>query len=410
MHGEQMKEWCPRYRMPVLKTSEKGWRVEFYYNKNGCFTRKQIRVEKYRKQFPNNDNARMWIQENIMYPLSEELRKGWTPEQGLPRLVAGTITLKKLLDEFGDDKRQKFGADILRTKSIGTYKTHISVAEQSMLAECGSLIADCDISEITVQQAERYIIGVKCLRDWSVTTANNYLKFMRMVFKFASDNGYISSNPFEKVKLLRGETEGKRPLTKEEMTTVYNHLKEKEDDLPFLIFTQLVYTDLLRPIEIFRLQKKDFDRSTMKFTVSGEKSKNKKTRIAYIPQALQDLFTKYLEKVGFDNLDRNMYLFHENFLPSKPSKWKKVIPIGSDYSSRRWAELRKELNLPDDCKLYGLRHTGISDLLDILPANTVRMHADHSDLRQTIHYADHENEQIRKEVAAKAPIYGKYNE
>lgn len=70
MHGEQIKEWCPRYRMPVLKTSEKGWRVEFYYNKNGCFTRKQIRVEKYRKQFPNNDNARMWIQENIMYPLS----------------------------------------------------------------------------------------------------------------------------------------------------------------------------------------------------------------------------------------------------------------------------------------------------------------------------------------------------
>ena len=62
MHGEQMKEWCPRYRMPVLKTSEKGWRVEFYYNKNGCFTRKQIRVEKYRKQFPDNNNARMWIQ------------------------------------------------------------------------------------------------------------------------------------------------------------------------------------------------------------------------------------------------------------------------------------------------------------------------------------------------------------
>ena len=123
MHSEQIKEWCPRYRMPVLKTSEKGWRVEFYYNKNGCFTRKQIRVEKYRKQFPNNDNARMWIQENIMYPLSEELRKGWTPEQGLPRLAAGTITLKKLLDEFGNDKRQKFGADILRSKSIGTYKT-----------------------------------------------------------------------------------------------------------------------------------------------------------------------------------------------------------------------------------------------------------------------------------------------
>lgn len=406
MHNKQMKELCPRYRMPVLKTSEKGWRVEFYYNKNGRFTRKQIRVEKYRKQFPTNDNARLWIQENIMYPLAEELRNGWTPEQGLPRLMSEAITLKKLLDEFGDDKRQKFGADVLRAKSICTYKAYISVAEQSMLAECGSLIADCDISEITAQQAERYIIGVKSLRDWSVTTTNNYLRFMRMLFKFGIDNGYITSNPFDKVQLLRGETAGKRLLTKEEMTSVYNYLKAKEDGLPFLVFTQLVYAELLRPIEIFRLQKKDFDRAAMKFTVSGEKSKNKKTRIVYIPQSFQSLFTQYLERIGFDSLDKDTYLFHDKFLPSKPSKWKKVIPMGSDYSSRRWAELRKELNLPKDCKLYGLRHTGISDLLDILPANIVRMHADHADLRQTIHYANHENEQVRKEVAAKAPIYG----
>ena len=62
--------------------------------------------------------------------------------------------------------------------------------------------------------------------------------------------------------------------------------------------------------------------------------------------------------------------------------------------------------LPDDCKLYGLRHTGICDLLAVLPMNTVRMLADHSDTKQSIHYANHENEQIRKEVAAKAAIYG----
>ena len=64
------------------------------------------------------------------------------------------------------------------------------------------------------------------------------------------------------------------------------------------------------------------------------------------------------------------------------------------------------LNINSDCKLYGLKHTGISDMLDVLPVNTVRLLAGHSDTKQTMQYANHEDAIKREAIINKAPIYG----
>lgn len=227
-------------------------------------------------------------------------------------------------------------------------------------------------------------------------------KILRL-FKFAVDNSLASVNPFEKVALIKGEQKSKRTLSKEEQTKIYDYLHAT--NVPFLVYTQLVYTDLIRPVEIFRIQCKDLDPVNRKITLHAGKTKNKKERVLLIPQSLETLFDRYLQEIDYANTNKEAYLFSEDFRP-KVSK----EPLPSAYASFRWRKMCRELNLPDDCKLYGLRHTGICDLLAVLPMNTVRMLADHSDTKQTIHYANHENEQIRKEVAAKAPIYGKYSE
>ena len=173
----------------------------------------------------------------------------------------------------------------------------------------------------------------------------------------------------------------------------------------FFIFTQLVYIEGIRPGEILRLQAKDLDAAELRINVPASKTKNHKARTVLIPNSLKPAFLEYLQKIDFEKVEPSAYLFHADFLPAKAPK-----PLTSDYSSTRWKQMRGKLGISDECKLYGLRHTGITDLLNIFSVNTVRMHIGHSTTTQTLHYANHENENLQREVAAKAPIYGKYNE
>lgn len=389
----------PKYRIPVVKKYKNGWRIVFYYSKNGVLTRHIFRCEKYKKSFERAKDAEAWINENLCVPLMEELQNGWTPEQGLPKFCKKeTVTLSELTDLFLADAAERYAAKYINFTSYKSYESFARIIKSCLNPESGGL-QDYNLRDVTRATAEKIVVRVKTQREWSTKTANNFIKLCRMLFKFGIDNSYLSVNPFEGVALLKGEEKGKRTVTAEEQRKIFSHLKET--DLPFLIFTQLVYSDLIRPVEIFRLQCKDLSVEDFKITIPASKTKNKKSRVVYIPDSLHGLFSEYLNRIDFKKTDKEAYLFSYDFLPAKTAS-----PLPSIYASQRWRKMCKDLELPEDCKLYGLRHTGITDLLEILPANTVRMHAGHSDTRQTFHYANHEDEKRQIEVASKAPIYG----
>lgn len=395
---------APKYRIPSLKKYKNGWKVEFYYTKNDNLQRQTIRVEKVRKRFASCKEAENWIYENIINPLCVQLQNGWRPEEGELRLGEKPTTLSDLIQLYIDDAAEKHQAKRIGTTTLNCYINNCETMRKTMLAECGKLIDDIAIADLTPSQAEKYIMRVQLSREWSATSTNNYIRFCRMLFEFAVEANLIKTNPFKRVKLLRNEPKGKRLLTEQEKTTIYTHLLSSENNLPFLIFTQLVYADLIRPVEILRLQVKDIVCEDNHITVilPAEKTKNKKSRICEIPQSLQSLFKRYMQHINFSERKPSDYLFHKDFLPAEANE-----PLPSTYSSMYWRKMCKSLNLSDDCKLYGLRHSGIFDLLSVLPANSVRLHANHATLQQTLHYADHENEQTRHEIASKAPIYGK---
>lgn len=388
-----------KYRIPALKKYKNGWRIVFWYLNDGVLERGFLRVDKYRKNFERAKDAEVWINENLCIPLLGELQKGWTPLQGKPTFCKSQkVKLTELADMYLDDAADKYAAKMIGATTYAAYKSFCGIIKGCVNAESGG-VEDVDIQSISKAKAERFIVQIKAQREWSTRSANNFLRKNRMLFKFAVDNGLLAANPFEKVPLLKGEQKGKRPLTKEEQTKIYTHLAAH--DLPFLVFTQLVYCDLIRPVEALRIQARDIRLESLSIILPASKTKNKKERIVRIPRSLEPIFAAYLQRVDFASLRPTDYLFYKDFLPGSGRE-----PLPSTYSSTKWREVCQLLNLPNDCKLYGLRHTGITDLLDVLPANTVRLHADHADLRQTTHYANHESEQYRKDIADKAPIYG----
>lgn len=396
----ETKQLCVEYRMPVLKKSKNDWRIEFYCLKKGVLKRHQIRVNRYRKRFPNVKQAELYIQTNICEPLQDMLKTGWTPDCGKLKIIKEQLTLNELLEDFYEAKLEKYAAKTIGYQTVKQYSIHIETIRHSMTEAQGKLIdGNRKISDITPQEAEMYILKLKSLRDLSITSANNMIKFLRMLYKHAQDSNFTTVNPFASVPLLKGEVKGKRTLSQQEQRKIANYLYD--NNLPFYIFTQLVYADLIRPVEIFRLQKRDIDICNFVIKLPASKTKNKKPRKLLIPKTMQAVFAEYIKYIDFINLPANAYVFHRDFRPAVAEE-----PLSSAYSSMQWRQMRNSLGLPDDCMLYGLRHTGICDMLNVLPANTVRLHADHSDLKQTMHYADHETDELRQEVANKAPIYG----
>lgn len=401
MPQEKTKLFCPMYRTPAIKMRKKGWRIEFYYAENGKLRRHDIRVERYRRKFVSDKEAYYWLQENICIPLIKKLRNGWTPRDSvtIEEVNSPQKTIQNILDEFEQYNGDKLDAKQITGASYYNYIHRLETIRQTMRPEYSDILPTSLIEEVTTMQAEKYILRIKALREWEAKTANNFIKFWRMIYKYAIDCGYIDRNPFEKVSLFVGEEKSKRILTQDEQTKICNYLLE--DNLPFFIFTQLVYIEGIRPCEILRLQVQDLDAESLTINIPATKTKNHKARSILIAESLKPIFMDWLNTIDFATLSPITYLFHTDFLPAQASQ-----PLKSNYASKQWKIMRNELNISEEAKLYGLRHTGITDLLNIFSVNAVRMHIGHATAAQTLHYAKHENELLQKEIAAKAPMYG----
>ena len=270
-----------KYRIPEVKKYKNGWRIVFWYQKNGELKRHILRCEKYKKSFERAKDAEVWINENLCVPLTQELQNGWTPEQGMPNFCDKSnndIHLSELADLFLEDAYERYKAKLINYTSYSGYKSFCKVISSS--TSFG--IEDCNIQEITRVKAEKFIVQIKALREWQAKTTNNFIKLCRMLFKFAVDNSLASVNPFEKVALIKGEQKSKRTLSKEEQTKIYDYLHAT--NVPFLVYTQLVYTDLIRPVEIFRIQCKDLDPNHTS-SWQNEEQKGKSSSYSSIPRS-----------------------------------------------------------------------------------------------------------------------------
>lgn len=381
--------------LPELKKSKKsGWRVEYYE----CGKRKIIRVEKIRKWHKNATDAEKMIKETIIKPLTIKLLS--------LNVVSETLSENTGLD-FGDI----LGVELEKNKKEGLYLKEISIkfkdsnsnTYQQYLSYTNTLITyirateqmNVKIKKWKIKDVQNYI---KYLQDKKLSnpSINQHISFIKRLFSWCCENEYLEKNPAENVKKMKIiETRERKILSIEEMRKISNYLQK--NDYNFYVFTQIVYACLIRPIEIYRLQIKDIDFENRSIIISGTKSKNHKYRSIVIPD---DLWNNTLD--FWNNLkkyDKECYIFTENNVPGK----EKVNY--SNLASLKWSKMRKELNLSEDCQLYCLKHTSITNLLTILPENTIRMHARHSNIQMTAHYGKHVTEDMQEAMRTKISTY-----
>lgn len=210
---------------------------------------------------------------------------------------------------------------------------------------------------------------------------------------WAIKKGYTVTNPFENQDRKR-ETTKKRTIIKQEDQILID--KWFAENRPVMrIVCRMVYTSLLRPVEITRVQVNQLDFVNHCIYMPGEKTKNWETREGRMDEELEEMLREHTRYAKPDD-----YVFSSDKTDCGPSQL-------SDKSFRKcWDKMRRALRLPDEYQLYSLKDTAINSMLKAgVDDLSVMQAAGHKDLKMTVIYANHHDAALIDNLNKKAPKF-----
>lgn len=357
------------FKPPKLHQTGPEWYV-YYSVKDPCthkFRRYRIKVNRGGKV------ERRAAARQIMASLAERLSLGWTPYAETTSRLS-IVPLFDILDAF-----EKIRAKEMRQQSVDTYRSFLRVFRKWLKdnrADETTLVSVFDW-----KAAISYMDYIENKPHVSPRTYNNYLSFQVTLFDWMKDKGYVSENPFLKIrrkpKFLMKKT--RRTLTEDELSTLFDYLED--NNTQFLAICLLCLCCLLRPKEIALLRCSDIDLSRQVVHVASEVAKNRKESFRTIPSAV----VEKLRRLNLQNPQWYIFGRHlgdaSDFSPGRePVSKKKFSDFWDNY-------VRPACGFGNDLQFYSLKDTGITRMLgEKVPISFVQQQADHSSVAMTAVY------------------------
>ena len=194
--------------------------------------------------------------------------------------------LYQLFDDFTDIINKRKGAEI----GNSTYSKYLLAIEQFKM-----VVPNKPLKAVNNTDILNYKYHLKNQAKLKDSTLASYLTKTKSIFVYAIRNDKIASNPFDTIKIKKGET-NITPLTKEELMTIANkdfgvsRLNQVRDLFVFAANTALSYCDLAA------VRKEDIQTDG---DVMYLKKKRGKTGVTYI-LPLNDTAVGLLKKYDFE--------------------------------------------------------------------------------------------------------------
>lgn len=253
----------------------------------------------------------------------------------------------------------------------------------------------CDLSHKIAVQYMDYVFqgGNNGGKVISPRTYNNNLKFLRTWVNWCKEHALTEDNPFEKMKTKRELPKERCLIPKDVRDKITSYLVE--NNKPYLIICHLIYSSLLRPVEISRIQVNQIDFDKKCIHMPASKTKTYYAKDARLTDTLVDMLRKHIE--GAKSSD---YLFADK-------SWRPgAKPMSSHTYGNVWCVLRETLRLPKEMQLYSLRDTAINGMLKAgVDSLSVMQAADHHDLSITTRYANHADDALIEKLNKSAPEF-----
>lgn len=378
-----MKGICFKFTPPTLKKYEKNgkkdWRIEYYYEEK----RLQIKCNKWRENFKTDKEAEKYINEYILV-LIDQLMNGVNPFSSSKQKT--DIKLTTLIEAYIDyykkpyDKIMNEGGD--KYDRIAKRLQNYNYIVKRIIEYIEPF--NYKAKDLNLQDAQNLLDSMQDKYQWKIDSTKKYLSVFKNSYQYGIDNKYCDENPFAKVK-PSGQKRIRRAVSNEEWDIISQELYN--NNYHFYIFCKIVL-HLIRPAELERIQKKHINLNNMSIFITNDISKTKKERVIYLQKSFYEEFNCFLDRIDFNSLSEECFLFGRKFQPSENNS------IADVRVSAEWRQVCDKLELSKECELYGLRHKGITDMANAgIPLNVIRLQAGHTLTIMTAHYANHYNEQ-----------------
>ncbi len=340
---------------------------------------------KYQKQNPiklgvNKDFKKFEHRYKAIHVLLKDIKKllddGHSPND--VSIVEGKVlTIDNALDYALSNKKLKVSEDTYKDYEIRAKQLKRFLKKKSQLYR--------------TTEAFNYKIIREFLKDIAKTSTmgnrNNVLRVVKALFSEMYENDLISENYTAKIKIEKVKTQRFKSYSYNEAHDIAKHL-EKEDPILSLLVKFLGY-NFLRIKEVVRLRVEDINIEEKILKVFVKQGKYKAKRI---PDDIINDLSKYdLSKKG--NL-----LFCLN---SISGNWDRSEKGRTEYYSKRYTKIVRDLGFGEGFTLYSNRHTyitigyknlrkrlSVDDALDELMKYTG--HETRDSLHKYIHYIDAE--------------------
>ena len=387
------------YIPAVLRKNSHGYIIEYYFfnHLSGDYVRRTIKLNRIRKRFTSVKDFKDYAT-SIICKLNVKLAGGWSPIGEVVN-TREYVPIAQVIDQYIREKQSSLAKNTMMAYRSFCIRLKSWVEKNYPQCNCAlftKVIAIQFMDHIwagdsaVVNKSKK---SAQCSGHVSERTYNNNLKLGRAFFAWCIDKCYAKENPFETIKPKR-EAKKKRTLIPKQIRTKIDQYFA-ENNPAMRIVCRLVYTSLLRPIEVSRVRVHQilYDKSCI--YMPFDQTKNGKERYGRIDDDLARMLQEYLQGAAATD-----YIFSDGAW-SYGSKQKNSHAFGN-----AWEKMRGDLNLPEEYQLYSLRDTGIHDLLIDGVVDLDVMHAaGHSDLTMTTRYADHIDEGMISRINNQASGY-----
>lgn len=389
-----------------LRHDSNGWYI-LYYSYNPVIEgleRRRVRLNQLRKRCKSPMEFRLQVNE-IMTTINNQLRTFASCSQTITSVADdGRLMLQTTnASEFRNENARYYTplAEVIDKYIVEQEKEKRAATMRSYRSFCNRFKAWLNVhapgikcNMFTRSLAVDFLDSIAQRKDISAGTYNNFIKLACALFAWAKKKCYVSENPFEGHDRKRVD-EKKRTIIAPEHQVLIDQWFAK--NLPEMqIVCRLVYTSLLRPIEITRVQVKQIDFENHCIHMPKEKTKTWEKREGRLDSELEEMLRKHIEGASPED-----FLFTNRTWQCGPSR-----SMGNNTYSKAWDRMREELHFPEAYQLYSLKDTAINSMLkggvDDL---SVMQAAGHHDLKMTLVYADHFDKNLINTLNQQAPKF-----
>lgn len=415
MQSDLLLEMGTASYVPAQLTSDssRGWFI-YYYIFNpvvGALEAKYVKLNRVKKQFRTISDFKAYAN-NIVQTINAKLAQGWSP-YGEREDARHYETIETLCEKYIEEKTR----DKCAESTIRSYKTF----NNALLAWCEKNAAGVKCIMFSRSMAIRFMdymyndhTFVKPKKNdegrsirkprtarqraalpdderteekhISANCYNNYVKQGRLLFGWAVEKCYCKENPFEFIKLKDKEHKIRTVANADHRKVVRDYYMEHNPN--FLVVAELVFSSLIRPVEISRIRVGQVHLAQKVIRLNEDQTKNGYSRDA----VLSDELIKILADMLAPGYPEDYYLIGPGWKPGETA-------MSSKSYRKSWQAMREKTGLPESIQLYSLRDTGIKSLFDNgADANTVKGAADHHDLNITTRYLDHVDTELVDKV------------